>query len=71
MSSEDEPVTELLMGWRQGDREAGDRLITLLYDELRRLAARYMRQERSGHTLQATALVSELYVRLFASKAID
>ena len=71
MSSDSAPLTELLLAWRQGDRQAADRLMTLLYDELRRLAAHYMRQERSDHTLQATALVHELYVRLFASEGID
>jgi RNA polymerase sigma factor (TIGR02999 family) len=71
MSSEGAPLTELLLGWREGDRQAADRLMTVLYDELRRLAGHYMRQERSDHTLQATALVHELYLRLFASEKIE
>jgi RNA polymerase sigma factor (TIGR02999 family) len=71
MSSDSAPLTEVLLGWRQGDRQAADRLLPLLYDELHGLAARYMRQERPDHTLQATALVNELYIRLSASTGID
>ena len=54
----------MLHQWRQGDAEALDRLIPLLYSDLHRLAADRMQQERPGHTLQATALVHEAYVRL-------
>lgn len=57
-------VTELLERMRSGDRGALDRLLPLLYAELRRLAGRCMRQERAGHTLQPTALVHEAYLRL-------
>jgi RNA polymerase sigma factor (TIGR02999 family) len=57
-------VTELLVLWRQGDREAQERLMALVYDELRRRAAAYLRRERVGHTLQPTALVHEAYLRL-------
>jgi RNA polymerase sigma factor (TIGR02999 family) len=57
-------VTDLLTRWRAGDREALDVLIPLVYEELRRLARYYLRQERSDHTLQSTALVHEAYVRL-------
>jgi RNA polymerase sigma factor (TIGR02999 family) len=57
-------VTELLVRWRGGDREALDALMPLVYDELRRLAQHYLRLERSDHTLQSTALVHEAYVRL-------
>lgn len=57
-------VTRTLLAWRQGDAGALDRLMPLVYDELRSLAARYMRGEPAGHTLQATALVHEAYVRL-------
>jgi RNA polymerase sigma factor (TIGR02999 family) len=64
-------ITTLLMNWQQGDRIAGDELIGLVYPELRRLAAHYLRPERPGHTLQATALVHELYVRLFAGEPIS
>jgi RNA polymerase sigma factor (TIGR02999 family) len=54
----------LLQQWRAGSAQAGDRVIEAAYNELRRLARYYMRQERAGHTLQATALVHEAYVRL-------
>jgi RNA polymerase sigma factor (TIGR02999 family) len=57
-------VTVLLQAWSRGDREAMDRLTPLVYAELRRLAAGYMRRERAGHTLQPTALVHEAYVRM-------
>ena len=57
-------VTELLNEWREGDEAALDRLMPLVYEELRRMAARYMRGEREGHTLQASALVNEAYLRL-------
>jgi RNA polymerase sigma factor (TIGR02999 family) len=54
----------LLRAWGDGDREAGNRLVPLVYQQLRRRAAAYLRQERPNHTLQATALVHEAYVRL-------
>jgi len=57
-------VTELLVRWRQGDREAQERLMELVYADLRRRAAGYLRRERPGHTLQPTALVHEAYLRL-------
>lgn len=57
-------VTQLLQDWRSGQSDALERLTPLVYDELRRLAAGYMRTERAGHTLQATAIVHEAYVRL-------
>ncbi len=57
-------VTDLLGRWRGGDRQALDALIPLVYDELRRIAQHYLRNERPGHTLQSTALVHEAYVRL-------
>ena len=57
-------VTELLAQMRRGQRDALERLLPLVYNELRRLAARYMQQERAGHTLQPTALVHEAYLRL-------
>lgn len=59
-------VTELLVRWRGGDREALDSLLPLVYDELRRIARHYLQGERTGHTLQSTALVNEAYVRLVA-----
>ena len=56
--------TALLLAWGQGDRAAFDQLMPLVHDELRRMARRQMARERRGHTLQATALVNEAYVRL-------
>jgi RNA polymerase sigma factor (TIGR02999 family) len=60
-------VTSLLLAWRQGDHDALDRLVPLVYAELRRLAHGYMRGERPGHTLQTTALIHEAYVRLVSA----
>jgi RNA polymerase sigma factor (TIGR02999 family) len=60
----DHAVTALLRAWSKGDLEARDRLIPLVYGELRRRAAHYLRRERPGHTLQPTALVHEAYFRL-------
>jgi RNA polymerase sigma factor (TIGR02999 family) len=57
-------VTELLLGWRGGDRKALDALVPLVHKELRRLAHFQLRNERQGHTLQSAALVNEAYVRL-------
>jgi RNA polymerase sigma factor (TIGR02999 family) len=57
-------VTELLVRWRDGDRDALDTLMPLVYRELRRLAHYYLQRERSDHTLQSTALVHEAYLRL-------
>jgi RNA polymerase sigma factor (TIGR02999 family) len=57
-------VTGLLLEWQQGDNSALSRLTPLVYDELRRIAHRYMQRERDGHTLQTTALVNEAYLRL-------
>ena len=58
------PVTQLLVAWGQGDQQALDHLTPLVYKELRRLAQWHMNGERAGHTLQATALVNEAYLRL-------
>jgi RNA polymerase sigma-70 factor (ECF subfamily) len=57
-------VTHLLLDWSRGDQSALDKLMPLVYGELRRMANRYMRRERVGHTLQATALINEAYLRL-------
>jgi RNA polymerase sigma factor (TIGR02999 family) len=62
-------VTQLLTQWRSGDRTALDRLMPLVYDELRVIAARYLRKERSGHTLQSTALANEAFIHLVDSHA--
>jgi RNA polymerase sigma factor (TIGR02999 family) len=63
-------ITRLLLAWGNGDRDALGSLMPLVYDELRRTAERYMRRERPGHTLQATALVNEAYVRLIDSSQV-
>jgi len=63
--------TELLRAWSQGDESARERLIPLLYGELYSLARRYMRQERADHTLQATALVNEAYLRLIDVNRVE
>ena len=57
-------VTRLLLAWRDGDTDSLESLLPLVYDELRRLAGRYMQGEGAGHTLQATALVHEAYLKL-------
>ena len=59
-----EHVTRILVEWGTGDREAAQRLMPLVYDELRRLARHYLQNERRDHTLQATGLVHEAYLRL-------
>jgi RNA polymerase sigma factor (TIGR02999 family) len=65
-----ENLTSLLIEWQEGDKTALDRLTPLVYDELRRIAHRYVRRERNGHTLETTALVNEAYIRLAGSKNI-
>lgn len=62
--TDDKPVTRLLREWRDGDREAFDRLVPLVHEEIRRLAAAHLKHERRGHTLQVTALVNEAYLKL-------
>ena len=62
--------TELLVAWGHGEKEAFHQLVPVVHDELRRLARRYMARERPGHTLQATALVNEAYLRLIDLKQI-
>jgi len=64
-------VTRLLIAWRGGDQAALDRLMPLVYQELRRLARRYMRDERPDHLLQTTALVHEAYLRLVDVNRVD
>jgi RNA polymerase sigma-70 factor (ECF subfamily) len=61
---EDHEITELLERWGTGDKQALDRLLPRIYDELKRVASGYLRGERPGHTLQPTALVHEAYLRL-------
>jgi RNA polymerase sigma factor (TIGR02999 family) len=64
-------VTRLLGNWRRGDPEAREALMPLVYAELRRLAASYLRRERTDHTLQPTALVHEAYLRLVEQKNVQ
>ncbi|HEY0079786.1 MAG TPA: sigma-70 family RNA polymerase sigma factor [Pyrinomonadaceae bacterium] len=63
-------VTQLLIDWSDGKREALDKLLPLVYDELRQLAERYLRRERKDHTLQATALVHEAYLKLIDQRSV-
>jgi RNA polymerase sigma factor (TIGR02999 family) len=63
-------VTGLLRRWSEGDPQALEALIPLVYEELRRLAASYLRSERPGHTLQPTALVHEAYLRMLGQKNV-
>lgn len=69
MSGQD--VTQLLQDWSQGNRAALELLTPIVYDELRRLAQYYMGRENAGHTLQATALVHEAYLRLFDQRRMQ
>jgi RNA polymerase sigma factor (TIGR02999 family) len=64
-------VTELLVAYGEGDKEALDQLMPVVYDELRRLAQNYLSRERPGHTLQTTALVHEAYLRLIDQKSVN
>src|SRR5207248_2131480 len=63
-------VTQLLIEWSNGDKAALDKLMPLIYAELRRMAHRYMSRERPGHTMQTTALVNEAYLRLVNHEAV-
>ena len=63
-------VTQLLVAWGKGDELAGDQLMSLVYEELHRLAHRYMKRESPGHTLQTSALVNEAFVRLVDQKNV-
>ena len=65
-----ERVARLLADWANGDPAARERLVPIVYEELRRLAHHYMRGERVGHTLQTTALVNEVYLRLAGIDAV-
>ena len=67
MSEQTQQFTQLLHEWSGGSKEALDQLMPVIYDELRRLAGRYLRSERRDHTLRATALVNEAYIRLAGS----
>jgi RNA polymerase sigma factor (TIGR02999 family) len=64
-------ITDLLLKWSSGDPNALEKLMPLVYDELRRLAVRYLRRERQNHTLQPTALVNEAYLRLIDQQKVE
>lgn len=64
-------VTGLLKAWSSGDESALERLTSAVYEELRRIARRYMKNERQGHTLQTTAVINEVYVRLVDVRSVD
>jgi len=66
-----QPVSELLVRWRAGDREALEKLVPLVYKELREIAHYYLQRERPGHTLQSAALVHEAYLRLTDQKPFE
>ena len=67
---EPKDVSAILSAWGEGDQEAGNELIGIVYQELRRLAAYYLQSEPVGHTLQPTALVHELYLKLFSTEPV-
>ena len=71
MPSRSEDVSRLLAEHRSGTRGALDQLVPIVYDELRAIAAHYLRAERPGHTLQTTALVHEAYVRLAGQRDVE
>jgi RNA polymerase sigma factor (TIGR02999 family) len=64
-------ITQLLVAWRDGDEMALDLLIPTVYDELKRIAANFMRRQSPGHTLQASALVNEAFLRLVDSSRVN
>lgn len=66
-----QPVSELLVQWKAGDQQALERLVPLLYKELREIARHHLQRERPGHTLQSAALVHEAYLRLLDQKPFD
>ena len=71
MSDDSRDLTQLLVDWSAGDQEAFADLMPAVYDELRRLAARYLRRERGDHTLQTTALVHEAYLRIIDQNRVE
>ena len=71
MDLEPKGVTQFLIDWSNGDKSAADQLIPLVHDELKRLARRYMSRENPGHTLQASALINEAYIRLVDQKDVS
>jgi RNA polymerase sigma factor (TIGR02999 family) len=71
VAKDPENITELLVGYSRGDKDALDKLMPIVYDELRRQAASYLRREQAGHTLQTTALIHEAYVRLVDQRNVQ
>ena len=71
MSAGTHAITKLLHEWRSGKKEAASRLMELVYHDLHRMASREMRRERGEHTLQTTALVHEVYIRLCGAEPIQ
>src|ERR1700693_5786704 len=69
-ASSSHAVTGLLLAWSQGEQTALEKLVPLVYAELRRVAHRYMGRERPGHSLQTTALVNEAYLRLIDARRV-
>ena len=69
--SKKQNITEILRQWSSGNQEAADELMPLVYKELHRQAARYLRRERADHTLQTTALIHEAYLKLIDQKYVD
>jgi len=70
MAASAENITELLLAWSEGEQDAFEKLTPLVYGELHRLAHHYMAGERTGHTLQSTALVNEAFLRLVESRRV-
>lgn len=70
-TSSPKDVTQILLDWSRGDPEAPDKLMPLVYDELRRIASQYLRRERADHTLQPTALVHEAYLKLVDQQRVS
>jgi RNA polymerase sigma factor (TIGR02999 family) len=71
MAPSPQEVTRLLLAWRNGDQSALDKLMPLVYDELRRRAGRYMKRERIGHTLQPTALANEVFLKMVDQQHVE
>ena len=71
MTAPPKDVTQLLVDWGKGDKQALDGLMPLVYDELHRIASRYLRRERQGHTLQTTALINEAYLRIVDQNRVN
>ena len=71
MTAPPDDITQLLVDWGKGNKLALDGLMPLVYDELHRIASRYLRRERQGHTLQTTALINEAYLRIVDQNRVN